>query len=432
MRDLTSGSITRHIVTLTAPLALGMVFQTLYHFVDLYFVAALGEAAVAGVSAAGNAIFVVFAATQTLGVGTVALISQAVGRQDQQGSNLVFNQALGLAMLSGLATVMAGVVVTVPYMRAVTADEATVQAAVTYLLWFAPGLALQFVMVVMASALRGTGIVNLPIVVQVFTLVLNALLAPLLIAGWGGGQALGIAGAGLASSISIGVGSVLLCFYFVRLERYVTVVGGLLRPRLEVCRRLLQIGLPSGGEFLLIFAYNSITYWAIRGFGPAAQAGFGVGSRVMQGVFVPALAIAFATAPIAGQNFGAGRYVRVRGTFKRAVALISVVMMALTVLCHWDAEWLVRPFSRDPEVLRVGLLFLHLISWNFVAQGIIFTCSSMFQGLGNTLPSIASSGARLFTYALPAAWFSLQPFFRLEYLWYWSIVTTRAIVSKVQ
>jgi Na+-driven multidrug efflux pump len=72
----------------------------------------------------------------------------------------------------------------------------------------------------------------------------------------------------------------------------------------------------------------------------------------------------------------------------------------------------------------VGGLFLRLISWNFVAQGLIFSCSNLFQGLGNTLPSIISSSVRLFTYALPAIWLSTQPFFRLEYLWYWSIVTT--------
>jgi len=74
--------------------------------------------------------------------------------------------------------------------------------------------------------------------------------------------------------------------------------------------------------------------------------------------------------------------------------------------------------------VRVGALFLHIFSWNFVAQGLIFTCSNMFQGLGNTLPSIVSSASRLFTYALPAIWLSQQPYFRMQYVWYWSIVTT--------
>ena len=74
MQDLTRGSITAHLLSMAAPLAAGMIFQTLYFFVDLYFVAQLGEAAIAGVSAAGNASFIVFALTQSLGVGAVALI----------------------------------------------------------------------------------------------------------------------------------------------------------------------------------------------------------------------------------------------------------------------------------------------------------------------------------------------------------------------
>jgi len=431
MQDLTRGSITTHILSMAAPLAAGMIFQTLYYFIDLYFVAQLGDAAIAGVSAAGNATFIVFALTQTLGVGSVALISQAVGRKDHGEASLIFNQSLGLSVLCGLATLAASFTLALPYMQTVTSDAESTREGSAYLLWFGPGLALQFAMVVMASALRGTGIVKPAMVVQVQTLVLNAILAPIFIAGWGTGYPLGVAGAGLASSVSIAVGVSLLFWHFVRLERYVSYRAHQVRPQIDAWKRILKIGVPVGGEFALIFLYNAITYWAIRSFGAAAQAGFGVGSRVMQGVFVPALALAFAAAPITGQNFGAGNAARVRETFQRTAWMTSLVMGVLTILCQWQPELLVRPFSSDAEVVRIGGLFLHIFSWNFVTQGVIFTCSNMFQGLGNTVPSIASSGTRLFTYALPAIWLSQQPFFRIEYIWYWAVVTTilQALIS---
>jgi putative MATE family efflux protein len=431
MQDLTRGSITTHILSMAAPLAAGMIFQTLYYFVDLYFVAQLGDAAIAGVSAAGNATFIVFALTQTLGVGSVALISQAAGRKDHDEANLVFNQSVGLSVVCGVATLIACFALAAPYMHTVTSHAETAVEGAAYLRWFGPGLALQFALVVMASALRGTGIVKPAMLVQVQTLILNALLAPVFIAGWGTGHPLGVAGAGLASSVAIAVGVGLLLWYFVRLERYVVFRAEYLRPRLEAWKRILKIGLPVGGEFALIFLYNAITYWAIRSFGPTAQAGFGVGSRVMQGVFVPALALAFTAAPIAGQNFGARNAARVRETFRRTAWMTSLVMLLLTALCQWDPQLLVRPFSSDAEVVRVGGLFLRIFSWNFVTQGIIFTCSNMFQGLGNTLPSIMSSGTRLFTYALPAIWLSMQPFFEIEYIWYWAVVTTslQALIS---
>ena len=108
MKDLTQGPITRQLIGLSVPIAIGMLFQTLYFLVDLYFVSRLGDAAIAGVSSAGTVTFVILALTQMLGAGTVALVAQAAGRKDQPGANLIFNQSVLLSALCGLATLAAG------------------------------------------------------------------------------------------------------------------------------------------------------------------------------------------------------------------------------------------------------------------------------------------------------------------------------------
>lgn len=424
MKDLTQGSIAGHLVSLAVPTAAGMLFQTLYFFVDLYFVAELGDAAVAGVSAAGNVMFIVMALTQVLGVGTVALISHAVGRNDRQDANLVFNQSLLIAALSGLIALVAGYGMADPYLRSVAADEATIAHGRAYLFWFFPGVALQFAMVSMASALRGTGIVKPAMVIQVVTVLLNTALAPVLIAGWGTGRPMGTAGAGLASTIAIVAGVVLLSIYFVRLEKYVSFHPEQWQPRMAVWKRMFTIGVPAGGEFGLLFFYTAITYWAIRDFGAAAQAGFGIGSRIMQGIFLPAMAIAFVVAPVAGQNFGARRLERVRETFRVAATQCVGVMLVLMVVCQWQPEALVAFFTADPEVVRVGALFLHLISWNFVMSGLIFTCSGVFQALGNTVPALLSSASRIVVYAVPLMWVTAQPGYKIEHVWYLSIAAS--------
>ncbi|HKU13385.1 MAG TPA: MATE family efflux transporter [Steroidobacteraceae bacterium] len=423
MKDLTKGSIPSHLIAMAVPMAAGMIFQTLYYFVDLYFVARLGDAAVAGVSAAGNAMFIILALTQVLGVGTVALIAHAVGRKDQPDANLIFNQSLLIAVLCGVLTLIIGYTASVAYVRSIAADAATVDAGVTYLYWFMPGMALQFAMVAMASALRGTGIVQPTMIVQVLTLLINTILAPVLIAGWGTGRPMGVAGAGLASTIAIVVGVVILSVYFARLEKYVSFHKEQWQPRPAVWRRMLTIGLPAGGEFLLLFTYTAITYYAIRQFGAAAQAGFGIGGRVMQGIFLPVMAIAFAAAPVAGQNYGAGQPERVRETFRSAVKMCTGVMFVLMLLCQWRPDLLIRIFSQEPAVIDVGSQFLHVVSWNFVVSGVIFTCSSMFQALGNTLPSLYSSATRLITYGVPLMYVSAQPWFRIEHVWYLSVAT---------
>src|SRR5580698_4192782 len=128
MKDLTEGPIARNILQMAVPIAAGMFFQTLYILIDLYFVAGLGGAAIAGVGAAGNAMFLVFALTQVLGVGTVALISQAVGRKDQAGATLIFNQSLVLSTTWALITLLAGYGFGHHYMQALGSDSATVLA----------------------------------------------------------------------------------------------------------------------------------------------------------------------------------------------------------------------------------------------------------------------------------------------------------------
>ena len=433
MKDLTQGSIAGHLISMAVPTAAGMLFQTLYYFVDLYFVAGLGDAAVAGVSAAGNVMFIILALTQVLGVGSMALISHAVGRKDQEEANLVFNQSLLIAALCGAFSLIGGYALTEPYLRAVAADPATVEQGRAYLFWFLPGMALQFALVAMGSALRGTGIVKPTMIVQVATVLLNTALAPVLIAGWGTGYAMGVAGAGLASSIAVFGGVVMLWIYFGRLEKYVSFHPEQWQPRLAIWKRMLNIGLPAGGEFALMFMYIAVTYWAISRFGAAAQAGFGIGSRVMQGIFLPAMAIAFVVAPIAGQNYGARQMQRVRDTFRVAVTQCVGVMLVVMLVCQWKPEALIGIFSSEPEVIRVGSMFLHLISWNFVMSGVIFTCSGLFQALGNTIPALLSSGTRLVTYSVPVAWLVSQPSFQLEHVWYLSIAANvvQAIVSVV-
>ena len=423
MKDLTEGSIVRNILAMAGPMAAGMIFQTLYFLVDLYFVAGLGKASVAGVSAAGTLFFIIMALTQVLGVGTVALIAQAVGRRDREDANLVFNQSVMFAVACALATLIGGFALARLYVGWIAADLPTQNEGVTYLYWFLPGLALGFAQVVMGSALRGTGIVKPTMLIQALTVLLNTALAPVLIAGWGTGFAMGVAGAGLASSISIVVGIVLLGWYFVKLEKYVGFEARLLRPQLKVWKRMLDVGLPAGAEFALLFGYMAVIYWVISDFGAAAQAGFGIGSRIMQSIFMPAMAIAFAAGPIAGQNFGANQGARVRATFAKAVMLNTVVMVLVTAFLQWRPDVLVAFFTSDVESQAVGATFLRVISWTFIAQGVVFTCSGMFQGLGNTIPAMLSSATRLVFFVPLVVWLSLQPSFHLDQVWWLSVTT---------
>lgn len=422
MRDLTEGSITRTIIAMAAPVALGMLFQTLYLLVDLYFVAALGDAAVAGVGAAGTLMFMIMAVTQVLAVSSVAIMSQAVGRKDQAHANLVFNQSMLLAMIFAVLTLVFGLLFRDIYMSGISADAAAREQGVLFMTWFVPSMALQFPLMAMGSALRATGIVKPGMMVQMITVLLNTALAPVLIAGWGTGVSMGVLGAGLASMISICVGIVMLLVYFVKQEKYVSFNRAQWTPDFAVWKRMVGIGLPAGGEMLLMFVYFSLVYWLIQDFGAPSQAGFSIGGRIMQSIFMPTMAVAFAIGPIVGQNFGAGRHDRVREACTMGMVLNSIVMAVVTILVHIDPTFMVEGFTSEPEVIIVGADFLRIVSWNFVMQGIVFSCSGMFQGLGNTRPALLSSAARLGIFIPLAYVLSQREGFTVNHIWYASVI----------
>ena len=149
---------------------------------------------------------------------------------------------------------------------------------------------------------------------------------------------------------------------------------------------------------------------------------------MMQALFLPVMAVAFAVAPVAGQNYGARHYERVRETFRAAALLSSALMLAHHAACASGApEWFIESFTRQPDVLAVGAPYLRIISWNFVATGLIFTCSGMFQALGNTVAVAPELGfAPVDLRAAGAVALSHRPHFTLTEVWYLSVATRDA------
>ncbi len=423
MQDLTTGPIPRHLFKMTSFMLVTMVFQTLYFLIDLYWVGRLGKEAVAAVGLCGNLMFIVLALTQMLAVGTTTLVSHAAGRRDADRARRVFNQSLVIAAVVGAGFFAIAMAIRHPYARALSADAVTAALAAEYLLWFIPAMALQFGIAAMGAALRGTGNFKPGMVVQTATVILNMVLAPFLIFGWGTGRPLGVAGAAIASLIAIVVGTVWLSVYFLPKDSYLTFSPADWRPDFSLWSQLLKVGLPAGAEFALMAVYLFVIYAVSRPFGAAAQAGFGIGMRVLQAGFMPVVALGFAVGPVAGQNFGAGHPDRVRETFKSAVLVGAGFMLLFAVICYLAPAAIIRFFSFDPNVVAVGSEYLRIVSWSFVGSGIVYVGSSMFQAMGNTVPALVTSFVRIAVVAIPAVVLSRMPGFELRWIWYLSVAS---------
>jgi Na+-driven multidrug efflux pump len=227
-----------------------------------------------------------------------------------------------------------------------------------------------------------------------------------------------VAGTAVATLLSMVAGVLLMLVYFRPSTSYLRFDAGLWAPRLTLWQQLLKIGLPAGGEFALMAVYMGVIYAVARPFGAAAQAGFGIAGRIMQALFMPAVALGFAVAPVAGQNFGARLADRVRHTFTVGAGMAGGAMSIVSLVTFFGAALLMRPFSSDPAVIAVGEEYLRIFAVPMTFGGIVFVSSSMFQALGNSLPPLLTSFARTMAVIVPMLLLSGVPGFTLRWVWY--------------
>lgn len=421
VHDMTQGSVRGHLLRMMAFMLVGMTLQTLYSLVDIYWVGNLGKQAVAAVSMSTNLMFIALGATQALSVGCVALVSRAAGQKDHPEVQRLFNQAQCLATCTGLLFLCISLPMRTVYTSQLAGDHETERLANEFLLAFIPSLALQFSMVGLGSALRGIGDMKPGLVAQTASVLLNMALAPVLIFGWGFGKPLGVFGAAVSTFVATLAAVIGLAVYLTRGTTFLRLDFSQWAPDFGTWRRMLAIGLPAGAEFILLAIVVGSSYFFTRNFGPHLQAGFGIGSRVMQAGFMPAVTISFSVAAVAGQNFGAKAFDRVRATMTEATKLVLLFMVSFAILCQFAPEPMVRIFSDADEVVAAGSDYLRTLSIAFIANGVIFVSAGMFQGLGNTWPSLAASGLRCLLFVGAVSLASHQAGFSAHRIWQISV-----------
>src|SRR5262249_6606688 len=148
------------------------------------------------------------------------------------------------------------------------------------------------------------------------------------------------------------------------------------------------------GACASICVNHGVIYGCLESFGATVQAGCGVGVRVMPSICVPAMAMALAASPIAGQNFGVRQAARGRETCRSAARISAGIMATLTMVCQWQPALLVRAFVDDPPLVDVGAASLRIMSWNFGGMGLVWTCSGLLRAVGTTWPALASGAGR--------------------------------------
>jgi len=423
--DLTQGPILKTLVKLAVPVTISMVLFTVYLLVDIYFVGKLGPDAVAALSIASNAFFIHLGFSTILGTGGMALIAQAFGRKEYDHAAQVFKQSLLMALVIGFSEALIGLLIAPFYIEFFGGTGKSLQWGIQYFQIFSISFLFMIFLYVIGNCYRGMGDTKTPMIIMLQGNILNIVLDPILIFGWLGLPALGVRGAAIASLISqiyaLGIYGYLIFFKEFHLN-----LRGRWRFNPKIIKKILYIGVPSGMNHFLLAANLMITYRVISSYGIAALASIGIGFRILQGIYIPVIAVASAMAAIVGQNFGARKFSRITGTLGMAWLISTIFMIGCTAICLLFPQTLISLFSNSSEVIHFGVIYLRVFAIGFVMVGTIMVASSAFQGLGKTYPSLV--GAVVDNALFAGLVFTLPVYFSwgIQSVWWIKLATAAA------
>lgn len=381
-----------------------------FHLADTWFVAQLGRTPLAAMGFILPVIMVVHAVSLGLGMGTSACVSRAIGRDNQDQVQHLATYSLVLGFIVVLAMSFFGILSMEPIFRMLGASGTALSMTRQYMrIWFmfAPVAVLPMIG---NHAIRATGDTVRPSIIMIASALLNVILDPILIFGFGPISGMGIAGAALATGLSRSLSTLWAAWLMHRRCRLITLKWTGSRQLFSCWGKILHIALPAAGTNLLKPLTMGVVMRMIAGFGEAAVAATAAGQRIERFVFVIPISMGTVLVPIVGQNWGAGSIRRVRGAWIRTNCYGIVYSAVCLLLSIPLARPVAECFSKDPEV--VGMITHYL--WIMLAGALLLHCTIhtvfAFNAIHKPFHAALLTVGRLIVLTIPMAWFGADLF----------------------
>ena len=383
-KDYTTGSIGRAIVLLAVPMVLEMLMQSVFEVVDIYFVGRLGADAVAAVGLTGSLLILVLAVGFGLSMATTAMVARRIGEKDAEGAGVAAFQAFLAGGALSIPISVLGIVFAPELLRLMGASEAVIAEGSVYLaITFGTNAVILFLFLINA-VFRGAGDAVLAMKALGLANLLNVILDPILIFGWGPFPEMGIAGAAVATSIGRGVGVAFQVYLLVRRQSRVHLHAEQLRFARDVMRRLLRVSGPGVVQYIIGTASWLALFRIMADFGSDALAGYTIAIRVLIFALLPSWGMGNAAATLVGQNLGAGRPERA----ERSVwvsSLSNMVFLGLVAIgMFMFAAPLIGIFTEAAAVIAFGEDCLRIVSYTYVLFAFGMVTVQAFNGAGDT------------------------------------------------
>ncbi|NOY77197.1 MAG: MATE family efflux transporter [Calditrichaeota bacterium] len=401
---LLEGKIPATLTRLTLQMSVGILAMQVFNLVDTFFVGQLGTNQLAAMGFTFPVVMVINSIALGLGIGASSVISRAIGEGNQSGVRRFTTDALSLSLIIVTFFVVIGLFTIEPLFRSLGATGEVIRYIESYMrIWF---LGMPFVVIPMVgnSAIRATGDTKTPSFIMVSAVLVNIILDPLLIFGYGPFPRLELAGAALATVISRGLTMVLSLWILYRREKMLTFAVPRVKEVVQSWGKILYIGLPAAATNLITPISMGVITRLVADYGAPAVAGFGVGSRIQMFSLAIIGSLSSVLTPFVGQNWGAKYYTRIKNGVKFSYLVSLIWGIFLFLLFLLAANPLAALFNRNPQVIAATDAYLKIVSIGFPALGILILTASIFNALNKPLPASLLMIARMFVLYIPLAY----------------------------
>jgi putative MATE family efflux protein len=428
LTDHTEGSIFKSILKMGVPSMIGFGTGNIYDLIDMYWLSRLGPEPVAGITFLASFLWVTHSANMVVGSGSVAVISRRYGEKDAPLTELAIKETVILKWLVAIIFGIFGYLMTPLALKLLGAREQVLEMGITYGRIIFIGLGFNFATYSLFTALRGVSNPNKAMVLMISLNLVNIVLDPIMIFGWGVIPAMGVAGAAWASVISyvLAFTTGMVLFY---------IGGANVRLHFRANNRLrwssmwtiLKIGLPSAIGSLSFSMARIVVMPMIAVFGVGVVAAYGVGIRISAFGIMVLVGIGLGLSALIGHNLGAAKKERARKTAYQSIALGVGIMAGMGLIVFIGANFIMSKFFDDPAIIQNGIILLRVLAIGFPFLGFHLMIENVYTGVGENRPAMTFNILHSWLLEVPAIYVSTQVLGLSEIAVWWSISAATAV-----
>src|SRR5712672_3413743 len=430
-QDYTTGSLNRAMLLLAVPMVLEMVLESLFAVVDVFWVGRLGANAVATVGLTESLLSLIFAVGIGLSMSTTAMVARRIGEKNPEGAAVAGVQAIVLGLVTSIVIGIPCYIYAPDLLRLMGASSDIVASGSGYARIALGGSGAILMLFLNNAIFRGAGDAAIAMRLLWVSNIINLVLDPCLIFGWGPFPRMGVTGAAVATLIGRSIGVLYQFYRLLKGTERIRILSSQIHLQWDVLLRLMRVSLTGILQFAIAHTSWIGLVRIISIFGAAALAGYTIAIRIVIFVILPSWGLSNAAATLVGQNLGAGHPERAEKAVWRT-GLYNVIFLGLIgVIFIFFAEPIVKLFTHDPQVVPLAASCLRIISYGNIGYAYGMVMLQAFNGAGDTVTPTIVNFFGFWLLEIPLAYFLAIPAGMHSNGVFWSIVIAEGFIAAV-